>query len=686
MASSGSFNTNGYNGRYLTFSWTEQSQNVANNTTTISWTLKGAGTASVGYYKAGNFKVVIAGQTVYSSINRIELWEGTVVASGTFTFTHDSEGKKSFSASAEAGVYNSAVNCTGSGNFTLNTINRATTPTVSGTLSLGSTITISTAGRASTNFTHNLYYSWGSQIIDSLIASGVTTSKAWVIPKTLAESIQAGTSGTMFLKCVTYNGSTPIGTKTLTLTVSVPNTAEFQPTIQSIKAVEANDLPIARYVVGKSRLTFTISAIGGYVSGSNNRNSYLTKATVQVDGGITSITLNQNSSSTFSITTNVLVQTGARDALITVTDSRGRSVSMSYAYTVFDYSPPQITSYTVDRCLTNGTLSESGTYILVGLKTTISSVDNLNAKTYKIVYESNGSEITLKSGTLSAYANNVLSYNSYSSGVTFSVDYAWTVRVYVYDSFNSDTPAVASVIVPTEGTFMDWRDNGKGFAFGKVSTRDGFQVGWNMYDKFDAAITNGLAQYGGSGNNAIDPNTTLEHLILTDKNTPEAGFWYITTLFYSTKSDTVNRVQYAFPYNYNASVYMRVYYNGWWNPWVLIPAIDGSYDVDTWHVTSWTDRRVELTGSYDISNMACTTAFGGWYRTAVFTPGYFPVEFEEPPTVTANYESDGYGALLWATTTATTYGPPSYYLIRPTSTTIASGKVTLHVVGKQMVY
>ena len=98
MALSGSFNTTAYKGRYLTFSWTA-TQNVAANTSTLSWKLVGAGSAS-GYYMAGNFKVVIAGETVYSSASRIELRNGTVVATGTKVLTHNADGTKTFSASA----------------------------------------------------------------------------------------------------------------------------------------------------------------------------------------------------------------------------------------------------------------------------------------------------------------------------------------------------------------------------------------------------------------------------------------------------------------------------------------------------------------------------------------------------------------------------------------------------------
>lgn len=120
---SGSFNTTAYSGRYLVLSWTA-TQDIANNKTAISWTLKGAGGSTTGYYKAGNFKVVIAGETVYSSSARINLYNGTVVASGSKVIVHNNNGTKSFTASAEAGIYYVAVNCKGSGSWELKDIPR----------------------------------------------------------------------------------------------------------------------------------------------------------------------------------------------------------------------------------------------------------------------------------------------------------------------------------------------------------------------------------------------------------------------------------------------------------------------------------------------------------------------------------------------------------------------------------
>ena len=133
MAKSGSFNTSGYEGRYLTFSWSIKSQDVVTNKTVINWSLKGAGTGQSSWYYAGNFKVVINGSTVYESATRIKLYDGTSVASGTATISHNTDGTKTFSASAQAGIYTVAVNCTGSGSWAIDAIPRY--PSVTQTLS-----------------------------------------------------------------------------------------------------------------------------------------------------------------------------------------------------------------------------------------------------------------------------------------------------------------------------------------------------------------------------------------------------------------------------------------------------------------------------------------------------------------------------------------------------------------------
>lgn len=103
-----------------------------------------------------------------------------------------------------------------------------------------------------------------------------------------------------------------------------------------------------------------------------------------------------------------------------------------------------------------------------------------------------------------------------------------------------------------------------------------------------------------------------------------------------------------------------------------------------WSYKKWSNGDVELTGSYVISEAACETDFGGWFRTDEIDVGTFPFEVHNANLV-ASYESDGYGAMLWATTATTAANPPSYYLIRPTNETITSGKINFHVIGKATV-
>lgn len=150
MASSGSITTNEVEGRSVTLSWTLSSQSIEKNTSTIAWTLQGSGSAS-GYVKSGGFKAVINGTTVYSTStdNRIELRNGTVVASGSTTIAHNADGTKSFSLSCEAGIYSYAVSATASGTHTLTTIPRASTVSATSVnMGSASSITITKIGRA----------------------------------------------------------------------------------------------------------------------------------------------------------------------------------------------------------------------------------------------------------------------------------------------------------------------------------------------------------------------------------------------------------------------------------------------------------------------------------------------------------------------------------------------------------
>lgn len=123
QVSSGSFTTNASEGRSLTFKWSVDSTSIEDNFKKIYWSLVGSGSAS-GYVMAGDFKVVIDGETVYNSATRIQLKKDTVVASGYKILYHNTDGNKTFSASVQASIYEFAVDNKGSGTWELPTIPR----------------------------------------------------------------------------------------------------------------------------------------------------------------------------------------------------------------------------------------------------------------------------------------------------------------------------------------------------------------------------------------------------------------------------------------------------------------------------------------------------------------------------------------------------------------------------------
>ena len=449
MAKSGSITTNESHGRSVKLSWSLSSQSVENNQSTLSWSITGAGSAS-GWVMTGGFKAVINGTTVYSTSTdtRIQLYNGTSVASGTTKITHNADGTKSFSLSIEAGVYTYAVSVTASGTHTLDTIPRASTVSATNTnLNSASTITIT---RASSSFTHTLTYSFGSTT-GTIVSKTTSTSVSWTPALTLANQIPNAVSGTCTITCDTYNGSTKIGSKTCTLTLTVP--ASVKPTMTSVTATRVDgDVPTAWaiYVQNKSKATVTINgAAGAYGS---------TISSYSISGG-------GYSSTASSFTTGLLAASGTITFTAKVTDSRGRvSDAKTVSISVVAYSAPSFSSYISQRATSAGVINDDGTYIrgLISFSyATCSSKNTITCATY------------YKKSSATSWTN---ANKSFSSGTAFtfgggaiSTESSYDVKYTITDAFTTIT---IIDMVSTASVLMDFKAGGKGIAIGKVSEKD----------------------------------------------------------------------------------------------------------------------------------------------------------------------------------------------------------------------
>lgn len=125
---SGSFTTTSYSGRSITFNWSLASQSIENNTSTINWSFVGSGSAT-SWYNTRNGYVNIDGARRWTQASDVQLRNGTTMASGTLTITHNADGKRSFSADGGATIYNYGTYQTGSGSWELPQIPRAATLT-----------------------------------------------------------------------------------------------------------------------------------------------------------------------------------------------------------------------------------------------------------------------------------------------------------------------------------------------------------------------------------------------------------------------------------------------------------------------------------------------------------------------------------------------------------------------------
>lgn len=465
MASSDSFNTTDYAGRYLTFAWTQKSQDITNNKTTISWTLKGAGGDANTWYWCGNVSVVIAGSTVFTlpESKAINLWAGTQVASGEYTFTHNSDGTKSFTASVAAGIYVHAATRTGSGTFTLNTIARASQPScitwpdhTEDVGEFGDTISIH-MNRKSDAFTHTVRYEFGAQ--SGTIATGVGTGTTWTIPLNLMHLLPNATSGAGRIYVDTYNGSTKIGTKYCGFRVTVP--ASVKPTcsltLEDITGVgDIYGVPVQ----GLSKIKITVNATPIYSSPivsyavSANGASYMTKES----------------------TTDVLKDANASIVRATIKDGRGRTASASYTMRPLPYSKPSVTKLTAHRSNADGIANDQGSYVRVIFSASVSPLDNKNVSSYSLRYkkstETDYTEVSLGFANVFSVENEEYIF---AAEATSSYD----VELVARDRHNSTTRSTSA---STALSLLDFGANGTSIGVGKTAERErSFEVAFDAY-------------------------------------------------------------------------------------------------------------------------------------------------------------------------------------------------------------
>lgn len=472
MALSGSTVVRATTQNNLIFYW-EAVQSIADNRSTINWQLQleakqyGQIIATPG----SPWSVTVAGKSFTGTTSlAIGNNETKVLASGSVTVDHANDGTGSFSYSFSQDFWITFDNehisvVSGSGSAVLDTIARTSTPTVSAdSVDLGDTLTIYT--NRSAGFTHTLEYSFGST--SGVIAKGVEDSVQWTPPLELARQIPNVVSGTAVITCTTYLGSTPIGSKQVTVTLTVPES------VVPIAEASWEDNSgayglLLSLVQNVSKLAVTVSGTGAY-------GSTITGAAVSLEGK--------------PYGGGVLTSTGNLSLVVSVTDSRGRVGTKTLPITVAPYSAPRLT-LSASRCTENGTADDTGDHARITVAGYVTQVNGNNSSELILTYS--GSELREELGTGDVFYQ--------TDPVYADINATMIITAVLRDKLMS---ATYTMNLSTGYATLDLLAGGKGIAFGKAATREGFDCAMPAY------FSGGLYEIHSDG--SVDSRSLFERV------------------------------------------------------------------------------------------------------------------------------------------------------------------------------
>ena len=382
----------------------------------------------------------------------------TLLTTHTVTVEHGSDGKKSITIKANlefngtvSGKYLSDV--TASKTVNLDNIPRASGLTVASSINTGSSLT-ATISPANSTFTHKIEYYVGGVLKanSGTIAAGTNTYS-----RTIDHSwFPTVNSAPMIVRLLTYNSGTEVGHVDQSVTANVPST--IIPVVNSITPTVVNGLG-GYYVEGKSQVKLTVSATAG--SGST-LSSYVFSGQ-NVSGN--SSTVNSTSA---TITSSVIKADGVQTYGVIAKDGRPnrQSTQKTTSITVYPYANPQITSITAQRCLSDGTLSNDGTYAKVTVKATYSPVNGANTRVVTL-YNSKDNYAT---GTVVLATTNTSDTYTGVYGSSFELGTSYTIRAVITDSYNSGTTIQKSATLKVAERAINIAKYGNGIAIGGLST------------------------------------------------------------------------------------------------------------------------------------------------------------------------------------------------------------------------
>lgn len=506
MASGNFISSTGTNlNLYVTWSSTA---NVSTNKSSVtakvymrSYTISGSALAD-SYITINGNKKSFAGKSLAKTSSTLT---DTLLAEHTVSVDHGSDGKKSITITANlefngtvSGKYLSDI--TASKTVALDTIPRASGLSVATSVNTGSNLT-ATISPASSAFTHKIAYIVGNTTMftSAAIPAGTKTYTHKIEHSWLPKLNSANMVVRLFtFSSSTQNTSTQIGITDKSVTINVPE--GIVPTVSNLTATVVNGLG-GYCVKGKSQVKLTATATAG---NGSVLSSYVFSGP-NISGNTSEI-----ATTSATVTSSVIKTDGNLTYGVIAKDERPQRSSQKKEVfiTVYPYANPQITSFTAQRCLADGTLDSNGTYAKITVKTSHSSVNGANKRVLTLY----SSKDNYAAGTVVlAATNNATEFsgvykNSSGAAVEFAVGSSYTIRAIITDSYNTGTTIQKSVTLKVAERTINIAKYGNGVSIGGLSTvttesASGlFEVNWPTKIVSTLNTTGNISTTGSFGN------------------------------------------------------------------------------------------------------------------------------------------------------------------------------------------
>lgn len=298
------------------------SQDIVANTSTINVQLQAWRLNNYTTYGTGVASVNVEGTQYDQGIDpsqKIQYYSYTTLYNANHTIIHNADGTKTASIGGYFSINSPVEGGWDSFSFTLPTIPRASSVTATNAdIESATSININ---RYSGSFTHTLKYSFGA-LNGTIVTKTTQTSYGWTVPSSFYAQIPNAISGTCTITCETYSGNTLIGTSSCTFTVSV--NPQTNAPIVSATITDSNSTTVALTGNNANMVKFYSNAAYSISATAKNSASIVSRLITcgSLSGSAASGTLTAVESGTF---------------VVSATDSRGITTTVTYTKTLVDY-------------------------------------------------------------------------------------------------------------------------------------------------------------------------------------------------------------------------------------------------------------------------------------------------------------------------------------------------------------